>query len=261
MWSLLVDELDNWSRTDSVATFWWRDDDAVSDTKELDVLLDCARRTPLALAVIPDVADRSLARKIARFPSVTVLQHGWRHANHASAGDASEYPAGREPSEVAREFSRGRQILSELFGAQSLPVFAPPWHGFDVGYLPLLSQCGISGISRKGARNDALVSGLFASNVHCVPIRWTTPPSFGSDENCLRVILDHLEGRRRGRYDASEPTGVLTHHLVQDARSYAFMARLVEFVSEHSAAQWLDAREIFQQRGRNVANPGFPDLV
>jgi hypothetical protein len=64
-------------------------------------------------------------------------------------------------NEVAEEFSLGRQILTELFGTQSLPVFAPPWHGFEAEYLPLLLPAGIKAFSRKGARSFAVASGLY----------------------------------------------------------------------------------------------------
>ena len=246
MWSALIDELDRWRESGAMATFWWRDDDAVSATDELDALLACAGDVPIALAVVPDLADQSLAVTVAAHPSVTVLQHGWRHANHASEGANSEYPPGRALHEVAAEFLAGRQILGRLFGAQSATVFAPPWHGFDPMYLPFLSPAGLTAISRKGPRNAPVACRLVVSNIHCVPIAWTAPPSFGEDANYLSAIVDHLEGRRMGRYDTAEATGVLTHHLVQNARSYEFMGRLARTVTEHPAARWSDAREIFQ---------------
>jgi hypothetical protein len=244
-WSLLSDELDRWADAGAIATFWWRDDDAVSDTQQLDALLNCARQTPLALAVIPGLAERSLAIRLERHPTVTVLQHGWRHTNHAKEGSPSEYPHGRIPDEVAGEFSDGMRLLGNLFGEQYLPVFAPPWHGFDQSYLPLLRQAGLRAISRAKPRTRAVVSGLRVSNIHCVPILWSTPPSIGPDEIYLTKLIDHLEGRRQGRYDKYEPTGVLTHHLVQDTRSYEFMAKLGATVLGHPAARWLDARDIF----------------
>jgi hypothetical protein len=247
MWSLLTDELNHWAQGGMVATFWWRDDDAVSDTAQLDDLLNCAGRVPVALAVIPSLADRSLAKKLARYPSVTVLQHGWKHTNHATQG-YSEYPAGRSTNEVAREFSVGHRLLKDLFGVQSLPVFVPPFHDFDESYLSLLPQTGLKAISRKGARSDTVVFGLAVSNIHCAPIVWGEPPSFSSDEEYLCAIIEHLGGRRRGRYDVSEPTGVLTHHLQQNALSYAFMAKLVATLLEHPAASWLDARDVFHLR-------------
>jgi hypothetical protein len=245
MWSELKNELDHWAQYNMCATFWWRDDDAIDDTKELDNLLDCAGGTPVALAVIPDLAGRSLARRVLRAPSVSVLQHGWRHENHTTEGAKSEYPVGRDPAAVAQEFSFGSRKLTDLFGQQYLPVFAPPWHGFDDGYLPLLSQAGLQAVSRKGARHSSMMFDLVVSNVHCVPIRWGTPPSFGSDDEYLSVLLDHLRGRRDGTLDPSEPTGVLTHHLVQNTQSYAFMAQLVSMVAAHPAGRWLSARQVF----------------
>jgi hypothetical protein len=244
-WSSLSDELDRWADAGSTATFWWRDDDAISDTRQLHSLLDCAGQTPVALAVIPGLVASSLAKRLERHPTVTVLQHGWRHANHAKEGNPSEYPAGRNREEVTGEFSEGMRQLSDLFRAQHLLVFAPPWHGLDQSYLPLLRQVGLRAISRARARTHAVISGLLVSNVHCVPILWSDPPSIGPDEIYLSQLIDHLEGRRQGRYDGDEPTGVLTHHLVQDARSYEFMAKLSAIVSGHSAACWLDARDIF----------------
>ncbi len=82
-------------------------------------------------------------------------------------------------------------------------------------------------------------------NAHVSPIRWSDPPSFEDDGVYLDSIVDHLCGRRTGRYDRDEPTGLLTHHLFQNARSYEFIARLVESVSRHDATAWLDARTMF----------------
>jgi hypothetical protein len=243
-WSALTLELDRWHAAGEVATFWWRDDDAVSDTPELQNLLGCAGTTPIALAVIPALADRSLAERLRGCRSAAVLQHGWSHKNHAGHA-RSEYPAARDEREVADEFTSGQRILRELFRSQSLPVFAPPWHGFDDSYLPLLRASGFGAISRKGVRSERTAFGLMQSNVHCVPIRWTDPPSFGSESDHLQAILDQLQGRRLRTCDAAEPTGILTHHLVQDVRSFEFMTRLEAAISDHPGASWLGAREVF----------------
>jgi hypothetical protein len=256
-WSSLTDELDRWADAGAIASFWWRDDDATSDSPQIDTLLDCAGQTPVALAVIPGLAERSLAARLERHPAATVLQHGWRHTNHAKEGFRSEYPGGRDPDEVANEFSNGMRLLQELFGARYLPVFAPPWHGFDESYLPLLRQAGLRAISRDMPRARAVTSDLLVSNIHCVPILWGAPPSFGPDEIYLGKLVEHLSGRREGRCDRDEPTGLLTHHLVQDARSYEFMGKLGVTIAEHPAARWLDARDIFRVAGDPVGiGPG-----
>ena len=59
-------ELDGWQALGLRASFWWRDDDACSDTPALRHLLglahDCA--LPLALAAIPARADATLAAAV-----------------------------------------------------------------------------------------------------------------------------------------------------------------------------------------------------
>jgi hypothetical protein len=42
-----------------------------------------------------------------------------------------------------------------------------------------------------------------------------------------------------------EPTGILTHHLVQDEATDAFLHRLGVVTGTHAAARWLDPTEIF----------------
>lgn len=244
-WSELAAELDDWALAGRRAEFWWRDDDAVADTPELDQLLSCAGPTPVALAVIPGLVETSLPNKLGQHPAVTVLQHGWRHHNHAAEGPNSEYPAGRDLRHVATEFADGRRRLSEYFPDHYIPVFAPPWHGFDDSYVLALQSAGLSAFSRKGARPAATLGELNLTNIHCVPILWTDPPSFDDDATYLRALLDHLRGKRNGVLDPDEPTGVLTHHLVQNARSYEFMSRLSQMIWDHPAATWLDARQIF----------------
>jgi hypothetical protein len=244
-WTGLVDELDRWRDAGATATFWWRDDDAVDATPRLDVLLRHAGATPLAVAVIPGLATRDLAARLAGHAPVVVLQHGWRHDNHAPGGN-NEYPASRSMDEVSRELADGRRVLTNLFGPQAIPVFAPPWHGFDACFLPLLRRNGLMGISRRGPRPGLFAAeGIVQANAHVSLIKWGGPPSFGDEALYLDQIIDHLHGRRLGRYDATEATGLLTHHLVQDDASYAFIARLVEVVSEHPACVWRDATEMF----------------
>ena len=105
-WAGLVAELDRWGEAGRVATLWWRDDDVVAATSELDALLRLAGEVPLALAVIPAEAQPDLAAALSPFPQVAVLQHGWRHANHAANGKKSEFPPGRAAAEVAPSWPR-----------------------------------------------------------------------------------------------------------------------------------------------------------
>jgi hypothetical protein len=244
-WARLTEELNKWGESGATATFWWRDDDAVELTSHLEALLQCAGSTPLALAVIPFPATTALANWVREFATVVVLQHGWCHANHSPGGN-NEYPALRTSEDVTRELADGRNRLAALFGSQALPVFAPPWHRFDPSFLPVLPANRLTAISRRGPRSGAIATeGLFQANVHISLIEWTNPPSFGDDDSYLDRIIDHLAKRRLGPYEREEPTGLLTHHLVQDSRSYSFIAELIDLVVRHPAAAWLGGREVF----------------
>jgi hypothetical protein len=244
-WCDLALELDLWAAAGAAATFWWRDDDVVAATPALERLLEHARGTPVALAAIPALTESSLVERLREEPAVTILQHGWKHEGH-DGHSTNEYPETRLPADVAWELTEGRARLLDIFGDRFLPVFAPPWHGFDAVFLPLLVQSGIVAISRKGPRAGPWAAeGLFQANAHVAPIRWTDPPSFAEEGVYLAQLVDHLQGRRLGRWDVDEPTGLLTHHLVQTEESYAFMDRLIELVADHPAATWVSAREIF----------------
>ena len=148
-WLDLVDELDRWEDAGCVAHLWWRDDDAAAPTAMLDRLLAVVGDAPLALAVIPADAAEGLTGALSLFPQVTVLQHGWCHANHAAeipgSGKKSEYPPERHPVDVADELDEGRLRLRTLFGPRSLGVFVPPWNRFAPSLKPLLVHLRSSG--------------------------------------------------------------------------------------------------------------------
>jgi len=255
-WRRLTEELECWHSSGTIATFWWRDDDAIDVTPQLDRLLRCAGSIPVSLAVIPSRASRALADRIGGEQSIAVLQHGWAHVSHLSGGQ-SEYPSSRTDEEVSRELVEGRAILLGLFGTQAIPIFVPPYHAFDPRFVPLLARNGFKGISRKGPRQEPpRVDGLVEVNAHVSPITWSKPPAFAGDDTYLDRIVEHLHGCRVGRYDAAEPTGLLTHHLDQNAESFAFIARFAEVVSEHPGATWLSAKEIFDvHRAPTTSSP------
>jgi hypothetical protein len=245
-WWGLRAELDCWREAGRIATFWWRDDDAIEPTPQLDMLLDIAGDTPVALAVVPCKVTEALALTVAGRGNVSVLQHGWRHESRNS-DTSDEYPAGRDVREVANEIREGRMRLSALFGERSLPIFVPPYHRFHDSYLPLLSASGIEAISSKGdAFAEPAIAGLRRINGHVAPIEWTKPATFGPSSNYLGEIVEHLGRRRSGRCDPHEATGVLTHHLHQNAQSWDFMRRLSHL--EHPAIAWVDAASLLRRR-------------
>ena len=249
-WMDLERELETWGAGNLTATLWWRDDDAVRATSALDTLLDLAAGIPLSLAVIPGrVADEdagALASRLAEHGAVTLLQHGWMHVNHApSDAKKAELGAHRPLPAILTELGRGWHRLADLFGRLALPVLTPPWNRIAPALPPLLHQAGYIGLSTAGPRERREPSpGLIQVNTHADLIAW---PAHGFVGTALALgrIVGHLAARRAGAADIAEPTGLLTHHLVQDRETSGFIARLLEVTRHSPAVRWIGAAEAF----------------
>jgi hypothetical protein len=253
-WPDLVVELDRWEETGRVAPLWWRDDDAVVPTPRFYRLLELANGVPLALAVIPADAKPELASALQWFPRLSVLHHGWCHANHATAGKKSEYPAERHPVDVANELDEGRKWMRSLFAQRALPVFVPPWNRFSDRFVPLLKEAGFVAISQMAPRKTAplrelagelpreLIGGIAAIDVDLDVTAWHEDRKFIGEAAALARLVVLLRARREGGDDAA--IGVLTHHLVMDTATEDFLARLGETIAAHSAARWRDIGEL-----------------
>jgi hypothetical protein len=248
-WTDLVDEFDRWREAGRVATLWWRDDDAAAASSRLDRLISIAGDIPISLAVIPAAADPGLAARLtcpSRSPLLAVLQHGWCHVSHAINRKKSEFPPERSCQAVASDLAAGRARLTALFGTRALPVLTPPWNRFDPCVLALLAACGLGAISRiKPRRTPWPAPGITEVNVHIDLVAWAEDRGFIGEEAALGGIVRHLQARRLGEVDAQEPTGILTHHLVQDEATDRFLRRLAAITEEHPGTRWLDAAEVF----------------
>lgn len=251
-WSDLVGEFDQWERGGRVATLWWRDDDAVTASCRLDRLVSIAGDIPISLAVIPAAADLDLAAWAAQTSRslqatrLSVLQHGWCHTSHAVDGKKNEFPPERSCDAVRSELTAGRTRLTALFGSRALPVLAPPWNRLASCFLPLLAACGLAAISRiKPRRTPWPAPGIAEVNVHIDLVAWSENCGFIGEETALGGIVGHLQARRFGEVDPHEPTGILTHHRLQDEATDAFLRRLVAITKGYPATRWLDAAEVF----------------
>lgn len=245
-WSALETELDCWAAKGRTATFWWRDDDAIAWTPELERLLALAGDTPLALAVIPGRAEGALASRLASFATVCVLQHGWQHTNHTSGSAKSEFGGERPLRQRLDELAAGRERMASLFGAQARPVLVPPWNRIArdlVPHLPGIDICGLSVASPRPAAEP--FPGLRLVNIHADLVDWHGERGFIGETAAIDLVLRHLGNRRLGRADSAEPTGILTHHLVQDAATERFLDRLLVLTRSHRAARFVPIAELF----------------
>jgi hypothetical protein len=239
----LDDELARWAAAGRVATFWWRDDDAVAATPALATLAALARAhdAPVALAVVPALLEDSLAAAVAALPQSTVVQHGHAHRNHAPAGAKScELGSDRPLPTVAAELGAGRKRLGGAFGARFLPLLVPPWNRIDAAVVAALPAQGFAGLSTFGPRTAREAApGLVRCNAHADPIAWREGRRFVGAGRALDDVVAHLARRRAGTVDADEPTGLLTHHLVFDAEAWRFVGELLARTRRHPAARWL----------------------
>jgi hypothetical protein len=249
-WHALAEELDRWAKAGRQASFWWRDDDAAEPTRELDRVLRLSEElcTPLALAVIPAKARDSLATAVASTIGVTVMQHGFAHANHSpDPRKKSELGPERPASQRAQELMAGRSKLAALFGDLPIPVLVPPWNRIDaslVALLPGLGYTGLSTFTARGSREAA--PGVLQVNTHIDIIDWLGSRAFIGEAAAIGAAMRHLAARRTGASDPDEPTGLLTHHRAHDAACLAFIGQFVSATAGHGAARWISAREAFR---------------
>jgi len=233
--------LDRLAAVGRTVSFWWRDDDAIEPTAQLDRLIDQAEAAdvPLGLAVIPKHAKSSLADRLAASPRVAVLQHGWQHENHEPVGSkAAELGNARPLDSVVGELRRGNARLHELFGARLRPVLVPPWNRISAEVAAARGDAGLVGLSTFNVADGT----PHQVNCHLDPIAWKTTRGFIGWPKAGRILGDEL-GRRLDGSD--EPFGLLTHHLVHDEELWQFVETFLAVAASHPAARWPELPEVF----------------
>ncbi|MEO1274427.1 MAG: polysaccharide deacetylase family protein [Pseudomonadota bacterium] len=232
---------------DAPVPFWWRDDDAVADTPELDRLLALADRfgAPVILAVIPANLTPGLAPRLRR-TSAKAAVHGWSHKSHAPEGEKNaEFRAHRPLSTRAEETARGLAIVRENFGPAALLMFVPPWNRIAEDMAPALAEQGYRSLSTFGARpTPEAASGVAQVNAHLDPIDWRGTRSLVDPNELQRIMAWILAERRTRRHDPSEPFGLLTHHLVHNPAIWQFTEALLQTLTEREAIRWVSPGDL-----------------
>lgn len=238
-WDALAREVDAWRAGGREVTLWWRDDDATGPSPALARLLALRPDCPLGLAVIPAAAKASLAGELT--DAVDVLVHGFAHANHAPAGARkSEYPAARAAPD---ELRAGRERLEDLFGAQVLPIFVPPWNRMGEDAAAVLPAAGYALLSGYRGRPEGPLPRL---DTHVDLVDWRGGRRFAGADAVLGTLVDMLAARR-GANDL-RPTGVLSHHLVHDLAAWRFLEDLLAWTGEAPGVRWMRPRDALRGR-------------
>lgn len=227
--------------------FWWRDDDAIKPTAELDRFLSfCSdHRIPVALATIASTTTPELATHVKSLASVDILVHGFRHQNHASPTEKkAEFGAHRPLQAMEAEAAEGLARVRGIFGARMLPVFVPPWNRISSKCVAVLPSCGYQAVSTFNRRPSPLAApGLQQINTHFDPIAWHAGGGL-ADEGVLYDRLADLIGQELAAPpQILEPIGVLTHHLVHDGWIDRFLRELVDRLTASGMVRFVSIRD------------------
>lgn len=246
-WSVLEQSLSRLDAAGKGVRFWWRDDDAIEATSQLDRLLDLSNRfeVPVLLAVIPCDSEQSLANRIDGEALAVPAVHGFAHVNHASADEKKQELGDHRPADhVLAELFEGRRILESLFGEKLSPVLVPPWNRISPEIVSRLPEKGFKGLSCFGAEDEITpVDGLAIHNTHVDVIDWRGSRGLTSESILLEQVSKEID-----RYAASDdalPIGLLTHHLVHDGHVWTFIEELIDRISRHDACKWVSPSELF----------------
>jgi glycosyltransferase involved in cell wall biosynthesis len=238
-------ELDAWDPTGKRARFWWRDDDAVSDTPQLRHLFEVARKTGIApaLAVVPEHADDSLVRLLST-EACCVWQHGWGHYSYTDG----EFGEGRAVDLMVGDALAGQRALDHLFGPSGWQrVFVPPNHLLSMRFKTLIPSLGYLGLS-AGAPLTPELDHVFEVNGLDV-MNWPERRLLGVSVICA-MIAEELVLRRLGQTPVDNPIGILTHHLAFDANSWNLILNLFQFLLSHRAVEIVRADSLFDSKIR-----------
>lgn len=208
---------------DMAIPIWWRDDDVIEPTAELDALIAMGEKTQcsLHLAVIPKDATVDLAKVL---PDTCVpVMHGWSHANNALPG-AKKSEFGHDRADAKQEIATGLVRMESLFQDRFAKIFVPPWNRIAPEIEALLPSLGFHAVSTFGPRRTPS-----QINTHIDPIDWKGTRDLLPPERLIAQTVQIIDDRLSGQADPTEPLGLLTHHLVHTKAIWEF------------SAVWLDA--------------------
>lgn len=241
-WTPLDTELARWKKAGLALPLWWRDDDATAPTPALERLSDLSERhgLPVHLAVIPAGAAPALAELVAGTPHLIPVVHGWAHENHAPKGEKkAEFGAHRRVDALRADAERGLARLSDLFGSRLRRIFVPPWNRIAPDLTAALPGLGFTALSTFTPRAAPLAApGLAQVNTHLDPIDWKATRSLVPPDRLIAQIARQLADRREGRTDATEPYGLLTHHLAHDEAIWTFADALLSRLMRGPVRVW-----------------------
>ncbi|MEO5826132.1 MAG: glycosyltransferase [Gemmatimonadales bacterium] len=242
-WPRLRQELGRWSESGLVARFWWRDDDALTVTPQLDRLLTLSRdfEVGAGLAVVPERAEAALVDALTG-SSCCIWQHGWGHHFHA----AGEFGDGRPLEAMMTDALNGRNALDELCGPAGWQrVFVPPNHCLAMPFKSVIPALGYHALS-AGVPLTPELPHVAELNAEIDVMDW--PRGVLLDVDALDLMLvEQLQARRVVATSPASPIGILTHHLVFNDHAWEVIGTLFDLIRSHLAARFEHADVLARQ--------------
>lgn len=243
----LAAELDRWHESGRQIRLWVRDDDAIAASPALDRLSTLAERRslPVLLAVIPMLAEPSLATALRSMPLLLPCQHGTWHRNHAPApAKKAEFGASRSASDIGAAIETARLRLRDMLGTEPLPVFVPPWNRIDPAHAALLPGLGFTGLSCFRGYRVGAGQGPVLVNTDLDIMDWKSrtgrQPDRLLDEACRLLAARRIEGSGDSTF------GLLLHHRDHDETAWTFLDAFLTRATAHPAVAATDPRQLFK---------------
>jgi hypothetical protein len=251
-WQAFDEEVARWRDGGREVELWWRDDDAADASPALDRLLELQRAAdvPLALAVVPARATPALVERLAGIAAIDLLQHGYAHVNHALPPDKKcELGAERPAMLVLGELGTGWMALERLFAGRACRCPA----GTGAAVEPDRAGAGAGPAGESASRpldssppaGAGAGQGLRQINTHLDLIDWNERRFVGA-EAALGVLVGALRHSRSATGEtATEPVGLLSHHLAMDEGAWDFLRSFLAKATTKRGVKIRSARDLF----------------
>ena len=210
------------------ARLFIRNDDVWTLDREFRFFFDLAieQGIPVVHAVIPGKMDQKLIRFLCRAKEKTpqlldIVQHGWRHTNHA-VGSIAKYEFGplRPLESQSEDIRQGLKAMRKAFGEYFTPAFVPPYHGYDSCTLQALYKEDFKIFSAGTPRTGAIHQFLQ------VPAQISFSRYDNKGPTSIHCAKDVIGSLAKG-INRRVLSGVLTHH--KDFKSVASRKELTRF--------------------------------
>jgi peptidoglycan/xylan/chitin deacetylase (PgdA/CDA1 family) len=238
--------------TPSATPFFLRDDDGGWEDERLFELLDVFRNynVPIDLVVIPKVVSRDTANRLRKIvetdvDQVAIHQHGYAHINHEQNGRKCEFGESRSRDQQLTDICAGRDLLRDLFGPHTDPIFTPPWNRCTATTIECLRDAGVTVLSRDVTAAPLPPHGLVELPVS---IDWF------ARRKGVRLTRDELGDALAEAAALQGPVGVMLHHAIMDKDERDRLGELLALLTSHSQVQCALMRNLVRPAMRGATS-------